>query len=134
MFDRDSLIRLTYSVVVAIIITLLTLVLTTNPSGAAFYLLKGMFAGTVIWLLGEVLFSLCEKLYPKSVLVGYVVLVFLILVGTSGFGYIFGVKDIWMLVMMSIAAEICGISITLFYRRKYANTLNERLAERKNEL
>lgn len=134
MFDKNSLTRLIYSLFVAIIITMIVLVATSNYLVPVLYILKGMIAGTVIWLFGEVLFTLCERLYPKSIVPGYIVLVLLILVGTTGFGYIFGAKNIGLLVKMSLGAELCGIGITLFYRRKYTKELNENLAKIKNKL
>lgn len=134
MFDKNSLIRLLYSVFVATIITSFALLVTTGHLEAVFYIVKGMCAGAVIWLLGEVLSSLCEKLFPQSVLPQYGVLVFLILLGTAGFGYLLGVTDIGVLVIMTIAAEVCGIGITMFYRSKYIHALNDKLAKSKDVL
>lgn len=134
MFNRESLIRLLYSVFIASLITMFALVIVSDQTEAVFDMLKGMLAGAVIWLLGEVLFTLCERLFSKSIVPGYVVLAFLILLGTAGFGYVLGIDDILLLAIMSIAAEAFGIGITLFYRQKYIHTLNERLEKSKKEL
>ena len=134
VFDRTSLIRLLYSVFIATLITLFAMAFTTEHGEAAGYVLKGMLAGAVIWFLGECLFSLCELLSPQSVALGYGVLGFLILLGTAGFGYLLGVRDIGVLAVMSAAAEVFGMGITVFYRRKYIRALNEKLARSKEEL
>ena len=134
MFDRASLIRLLYSLFIATLITLFALAVSTEYTEAVWYVLKGMLAGAVIWLLGEFLFSLCERVFPRSAAPGFMVLTFLILLGTSGFGYLLGVRDIGVLVVMSAAAEIFGIGITVFYRSQYMRALNEKLAEIKKEL
>jgi hypothetical protein len=134
VFDRTSVIRLLYSMFIATLITLFALAMSGGYTEAVLYILKGMLAGAVIWLLAEVLFTLCEWLYPRSPLPGYVVLAFLILVGTAGFGYLFGFTDIAVLGVMCLAAEACGIGITVFYRKKYIRELNEKLARSKEEL
>lgn len=134
MFDRASLIRLMYSLFIASLITLFALAVSTEYTEAVWYVLKGMLAGAVIWFLGECLFSLCELLLPQSPAPGYGVLIFLILLGTAGFGYLLGVRDIGVLAVMCLAAEACGIAITVFYRRKYIRALNEKLAQSKEDL
>lgn len=134
MFNRESLIRLLYSAFIASLITMFALVITSDQTDAVFSILKGMLAGAVIWLLGEVLFTLCERLFSKSIVPGYVVLTFLILLGTMGFGCIMGIRDFLLLAIMSIAAEVFGIGIALFYRHKYIHTLNEKLEKSKRDL
>jgi|GEM_PF-3208087 len=134
MFSKESLIRLLYSVFIASLITMFALVIISDQAAAVFNILKGMLAGAVIWLLGEVLFTLCERRFSNSIVPGYVVLAFLILIGTMGFGYVMGIDDFLLLAIMSLAAEVFGIGITLFYRHKYTHTLNERLERSKKEL
>jgi len=134
MFDRTSWIRLLYSLFIATLITLVAMAVTTDHIEMVWYVLKGMLAGAVIWFLGECLFSLCERVFPRSAAPGFVVLVFLILLGTAGFGYLLGVRDIGVLAVMSAAAEFCGIGITVFYRSRYMRALNEKLAQVKEEL
>ena len=134
VFDRTSWIRLLYSLFIATLITLFALAVTTEYTEAVWYILKGMVAGAVIWGLGECLFSLCERIFPHSPAPGYGVLILLILLGTGGFGYLLGVRDTGVLAIMIAAAEAFGIGITLFYRSQYIRTLNERLAQIKEEL
>lgn len=134
MFGRTSLIRLLYSLFIATLITLFALAVSTEYAEATWYVLKGMLAGAVIWFLGECLFSLCEWLFPRSPAPGYGVLILLILLGTAGFGYLLGVRDVGVLAVMSLAAEAFGIGITLFYRSQYIRALNEKLAQSKEEL
>lgn len=132
MFDKNSLTRLLYSVNVAAMITLGVLALTADNPGEVMFVFKGMLAGASIWLAGEVLFSICEKIFPTNVLAGYVVLFLLILLGTSGFAYLFGMRDILFLLGMSAAAEIFGLGITFFYRRKMTRDMNAKLLLHKN--
>ncbi len=134
MFNKDSFIRLIYSIVVALSITLCAMYFTTEYKEVVLIVFKGMMAGIIIWFLGEFFFSLCEKLFPTNILSGYIILFFLILLGTSGFGYIFGIKDIITLLIMSIVAEIFGLGVTFFYRRKLTKDLNEQLLKHKNNL
>lgn len=134
MFDKDSWIRLTYSVLAAMIITMIALIFTTQYKDVVFTIWKGMIAGAVIWLLGELLFPLCEKIYPNSIIPGYVMLFLLIFLGTFGFAYILGVKELLILFILCAAAEINGIGITIIYRRKYMKQLNENLERSKNRL
>lgn len=134
VFDRTSWIRLLYSLFIATLITLFALAVTTDHTEAVWSVLKGMLAGAVIWGLGECLFSLCERVFPRNAAPGYGVLVFLILLGTAGFGYLLGVRDRGILAVMCAAAEICGIGITVFYRSRYMRALNEKLAQVKEEL
>jgi len=134
MFDKDSFIRLIYSIVVAMFITLLAIFFTTDYSEVVLIVLQGMLAGLIIWFFGEILFSICEKLFPTNILSGYIILFFLILLGTSGFGYIFGLKNINYLLVISAVAEIFGLGITLFYRKKVTKALNDQLIRHKHDL
>ncbi|MEN8905190.1 MAG: hypothetical protein ABF289_04435 [Clostridiales bacterium] len=131
MFDKDSFIRLMYSVLVSAVITML--VLLTTYSEAVFFILKGMLAGTIIWFLGELLFPFCEKLYPKSILAGYIVLSLLIFCGTIGFAYLLGLRSLVVLIKICILAEICGVGITILYRNKYTKLLNKKLESNRNK-
>jgi len=132
MFDKNSLTRLVYSVNVAVVITLTVLLLTSHNPDIVLFVFKGMLAGASIWFAGEILFSVCEKIFPTNVLAGYVVLFLLILCGTSGFAYLFGMRDIVFLLGMSAAAEVFGLGITFFYRGKVTRDLNVQLMKHKN--
>lgn len=134
MFDKNSFIRLIYSVLVAMTITMIVLAITTQYSVVVFIILKGMIAGAVIWFLGELLFPICEKIYPRSIIPSYLLLMLLILIGTSVFGHILGVKSIPLIIKMCIAAELFGVGITILYRRIYIKKLNENLERNKNLL
>lgn len=132
MFDRDSFPRLVFSVNVAVLITLSALLMTSDNPDVVLFVFKGMLAGVSIWLAGEILFSICEKWFPTNILSGYAVLFLLILLGTSGFAYLFGMRDIPLLLGMSAVAEIFGLGITFFYRRKVTKDLNTQLMKHKN--
>lgn len=134
MFDKDSFLRLMYSVLISILITLIVMAVFFDYSEVVFLILKGILAGTVIWFMGEVLFPLCEKLYPRSIIPGYIVLILIIFIGTAIFGYLLGVKSVSILIKMCIAAEVCGIGITVLYRRKYIKDLNDNLERNKKKV
>lgn len=134
MFDKSSLTRLLYSVLLAAMLTMLALVLTTEHARVVWYLLKGMGTGAVLWLLGEILFSLCERLSPRRAMLGYIVIALLILLGTAGFCYLYGVTDVAVIAIIVAVAEANGMGITAFYRRKYIRELNEKLARSKENL
>ncbi len=134
MFDKDSFLRLLYTILISILITLLVLATFSDYKEACFIVLKGIFAGFIIWLLGELLFPMCEKLYPRSILPSYLVLALLIATGTAGFAYIFGMRALSVLVKICLVAEICGIGITILYRRHYTKTLNANLEKNKTKM
>lgn len=133
MFDKNSFIRLMYTILISILITMIVLALNSDNAEVIFLLLKGILAGTVIWFLGELLFPLCEKIFPRSIIPGYIVLIILIFGGTAIFGYVFGVKSISVLVKMCVAAEIFGIGIVVIYRINYIKSLNEKLEHCKKD-
>ena len=133
MFDKESLFRCMYSLLISILITMIVLVVTSDNMQVVFFILKGMLAGAIIWFLGELLFPLCEKLFPYSIIPGYIVLIILIFGGTGIFGYLYGIKSISVLIKMCIAAEIFGVGITVLYRRKYTKDLNEKLEKNQKE-
>lgn len=112
---------------------MIVLVATYDNTEVVFIILKGMFAGVSIWFAGELLFPLCEKIFPHSVIPGYVVLIILIFGGTGVFGYLFGAKSMSVLIKMCVAAEIFGIGIVVVYRRKYVKKLNDKLEKNKKE-
>ncbi len=122
-----------YSLLISLLITMIVLMVTNNNTEVVFVFFKSMFAGASIWLVGELLFPFCEKIFPHSIIPGYVVLVILIFGGTGVFGYLFGVKSMSVLIKMCIAAEIFGIGITVIYRRKYVKELNDKLEKNKKE-
>ena len=112
---------------------MIVLVTVYDNSEVVFIILKSMLAGASIWFVGEILFPLCEKIFPHSVIPGYVVLFFLIFIGTGVFGYLFGIRSILVLIKIIAAAEIFGIGIIVFYRRRYVKELNDRLEKSKRE-
>ena len=134
MFDKSSWIRFLYSVLVAMFITMGVLLTDREHSGTILLILKGMLAGAVIWFSGEMLFQLCEKLYPKSFIPGFILLFLLILGGTALFGCLLGIERILQLIMICLVSEVCGMGISVFYWRKYTKELNRLLEKKKQGL
>ena len=134
MFDKNSFLRLTYTVLISIFITLLVLAVFYDYGLVVLVIFKGILAGVVIWFLGEVLFPFCERLFPRSIIPSYIVLSLIILIGTAMFGYLLGVKSISILVKMCIVAELFGIGITVIYRRKYIKELNRKLEKEQENI
>jgi hypothetical protein len=133
MFNKDFLLRCMYSLLISLLITIIVLMTTYDNTEVLLIILKGMFAGVSIWFVGELLFPLCEKIFPHSVIPGYVVLIILIFGGTGFCGYLFGVKSMSVLIKMCVAAEIFGLGITVIYRRQYVKELNDKLEKNKKE-
>lgn len=127
MFDKNSVLRLIYTVLISVFITLIVLAVFYDYAGVVIIILKGIIAGVLIWFMGEVLFPLCEKIYPRSIIPSYIVLILIISIGTAIFGYLLGVKSVSILVKMCITAELFGIGVTVIYRRKYIKDLNSKL-------
>lgn len=129
---RDAWIRYFYTVVISTLIHIICH-LTTDGRLEFFSLLNSIMLGVNIWFLAEALFSLANKIWPRSATPGYIVLLFVIGIGTFLGAYALGVREMYLMVIICIIAETAGFLLIFINRNKYKKELNKKLEAFKKE-
>ncbi len=133
IITKDTWIRFIYAIAISTAIYLISALAIAKEAFVTLTLLKSILLGVGICFISEMLFVLAQKIWPRSNIPGYFVLILVIAAGTSIGSYLLGTRSFILIAAICLAAEVCGVLIVFLYLRHYSRVLNEKLKIYKDE-
>lgn len=133
VFTKDGFLRLLITIAISAIICIVASLTFAEVQLDAESILKSIALGSIIWFVSETALDLVDKKWAHNILPSYIVMCLIIILGTSAGLYLYGIRDVLIIVMVDIAAVICGMIIAIVNRRRYKDKLNKQLKEFKEQ-
>ena len=133
IITKDTLIRFIYAIAISTAIYLVSALVIGKEAFMILTLIKSILLGVGICFISEILFVLAQKIWPRSNLPSYIVLILIIAAGTSIGSYLLGARSFMLMAAICLVSEVSGVLIVFLYMRHYRRELNEKLKVFKDE-
>jgi hypothetical protein len=121
----DWILTIIISAIVGALVGLPVIIILANHVDTA-SLIKSGIAGLTIGILSRSMFLSVYKNIRKKPALSFFIVFTIIFIGTFSFSYLFGIRNIYYIILMVTFAELIGLAITFFYFR-YLIKLNKKL-------